>query len=176
MKVLILDIEATCSKNNFNYTQEIIEFGFCICDNITGEISDKTSILVKPEKSYITKFCTELTGITRKMINDEGVSFEQACNKLKKYKEYPWMSWSTFDLEITKRQCIQREIEYPLNDRYTDIQAIFSSKISSESGYRYRPISLRDAIYYYDLEFEGKQHRASDDAYNTAKVYSCIKK
>lgn len=69
--ILIIDLEATCWENDripHGQKVDIIEIGICELNRTTKAISNKQSIYVIPERSKINKFCTELTGITPKMI------------------------------------------------------------------------------------------------------------
>ena len=68
--VLVVDVEATCWKGATppGETSEIIEIGVCLADVATGERRERESILVKPTRSGISAFCTELTTITPEMV------------------------------------------------------------------------------------------------------------
>jgi inhibitor of KinA sporulation pathway (predicted exonuclease) len=83
---LVIDFEATCwrgrpPKGMYN---EIIEIGITGVDYRTKEIKFKDTIIVKPKFSEISAFCTELTSIDQKLIDDEGVEFEEACKILRR--------------------------------------------------------------------------------------------
>jgi len=85
-KIVVIDIEATCWEGNIpeGMSSDIIEIGVCLLDIHTGEISDNKGIMVLPERSIVSPFCTELTTITQEMLDKEGVSFKEACSILKK--------------------------------------------------------------------------------------------
>jgi len=83
--ILIIDLEATCWENDRIPTGQkvdIIEIGICELNVTTKAISKKQSIYVIPERSKINKFCTELTGITPQLIEEKGIHFEEACEKI----------------------------------------------------------------------------------------------
>ena len=90
-KIIVIDVEATCwnTAPPQGMTNDIIEFGICLLDVHSGEISDNRGILVIPERSEISDFCTELTTITPEMIRNEGISFKEACSIIKKEYEGP---------------------------------------------------------------------------------------
>ena len=69
-KIVVVDIEATCWEGKLpeGMISDIIEVGVCLLDVETGEITDNRGILVKPERSTISPFCTELTTITPELI------------------------------------------------------------------------------------------------------------
>eukprot|EP01088_Endostelium_zonatum_P009130 TRINITY_DN22328_c0_g1_i1.p1 TRINITY_DN22328_c0_g1~~TRINITY_DN22328_c0_g1_i1.p1 ORF type:complete len:253 (+),score=60.86 TRINITY_DN22328_c0_g1_i1:57-815(+) len=69
---LILDYEATCEKDKRTITQEIIEWPTCLLNAKTLEVEDEFQRYCRPTLfPQLTDFCTELTGITQKMV-DEG--------------------------------------------------------------------------------------------------------
>ncbi len=59
-EIIVVDIEATCWKGKppIGMKSEIIEVGVCTLNTQTGEILNNKGILVKPENSEISKFCT----------------------------------------------------------------------------------------------------------------------
>lgn len=79
-RFIILNVEATCDFNPTNRAAvqvtkenaEIIEVAFAVMDVDSGQVVDKQRILVKPERTPVTKFCTEITGITAKELEDAG--------------------------------------------------------------------------------------------------------
>jgi inhibitor of KinA sporulation pathway (predicted exonuclease) len=83
--ILIIDLEATCwdDRPPRGQESEIIEIGVCIMDAKTGKISQNEGILVKPQYSKVSPFCTELTSITQKMLDDEGILLEDALDILR---------------------------------------------------------------------------------------------
>ncbi|WP_338152005.1 3'-5' exonuclease [Chryseobacterium angstadtii] len=83
--ILIIDLEATCwdERPPRGQVSEIIEIGVCIMDASTGKISKNEGILIKPQYSKVSPFCTELTSITQKMLDDEGVMLEDALDILR---------------------------------------------------------------------------------------------
>ena len=87
--VLVIDLEATCWRGNppEGMYNEIIEFGIAVVDFKTKELLESESIIVKPQFSEISGFCTELTTITQEFIDEEGIYFSDACEILRtKYK------------------------------------------------------------------------------------------
>lgn len=67
---LILDFEATCEKGLEVDPQEIIEFP---CLKVSGSTLEVQSIFhkyVQPTRK-LTQFCTELTGITQEMVDNQ---------------------------------------------------------------------------------------------------------
>ena len=83
-KIIIIDLEATCWQGEVPKGQqnEIIEIGLAVLDSQTGIITKNQGILIKPQRSSVSPFCTELTTITQDLLDKNGVSFEEAIEKL----------------------------------------------------------------------------------------------
>ena len=98
-EILIVDLEATCWENDripAGQKIDIIEIGICELNRTTKAISKKQSIYVIPERSKINKFCTELTGITPQLIEEKGIYFEEACEKIKSEYHSAPLTWAGF--------------------------------------------------------------------------------
>lgn len=169
-KIIVIDIEATCWNTAApeGMTNDIIEFGICLLDVHTGEISDSKGILVIPERSEISDFCTELTTITPEMIKEEGISFKQACSIIKNDYAGPsraWASFGAYDLKHIQRQCTELGIGYPLGPSHINVKTLFAlkNKLGHEQG-------MSGALYQLGIELEGTHHRGVDDAKNIAKI------
>ena len=175
-KIIIIDIEATCWNGKIPPGQrsEIIEFGICILDIDTGEISQNEGILVKPERSTISPFCTELTTITQALLDKEGITFKEACTKLREEynpKQYVWASYGFYDIKMIKNQCKIRDIEYPMSQEHINVKELFS-KVKGIS----KKVGMKGALDMLNISLEGTHHRGVDDAKNIAKVlHWCLK-
>ncbi|MBQ4820723.1 3'-5' exonuclease [Aquimarina sp. MMG016] len=175
--IIIIDLEATCWNGPVPAGQvsEIIEIGICLLDTETGAISKNQGILVKPERSEVSPFCTELTTITQELLDKEGVSFETACEMLRtEYRgyEYTWASYGQYDLNMMKKQCSFRGIEYPLSKNHINVKELFAKT----KGLR-KKVGMKGALGILDIPLEGTHHRGVDDAKNIAKILDwCLKK
>jgi len=173
-KIIIVDIEATCwdGANPKGMESDIIEIGFCLLDVKSGEISDNKGILVKPERSTISTFCTELTTITPKMVAEDGISFKEACLLLKKQyfsSSYPWASFGAYDLKQFQKQCIAMGIGFPFGPSHINVKTLFAlkKKLGHEQG-------MAGALEMLGIPLEGTHHRGIDDAKNIAKILNWI--
>ena len=173
-KIVIVDIEATCweGKNPEGMENDIIEIGICFLDVNTGEIEDNRGILVIPERSTISPFCTELTTITPEMIENEGVTFQEALRIIKKDYDTPsrpWASYGAYDLNQFKKQCTALGRGYPFGPSHINVKTLFAlkNKLGHELG-------MDGALKYLDIHLEGTHHRGIDDAKNIAKILKCI--
>jgi inhibitor of KinA sporulation pathway (predicted exonuclease) len=173
-RILIVDIEATCwaGANPVGMENDIIEIGICLLDVQTGEISNNKGILIKPERSIVSAFCTELTTITQDMLDREGVSFKEGCAILR--KEYlsqsrAWASFGAYDLKQFQKQCTATGVGYPFGPSHINVKTLFAlkKKLAHEQG-------MAGALAMVDIPLEGTHHRGIDDANNIAKVLRWI--
>ncbi|GCE11565.1 3'-5' exonuclease [Tengunoibacter tsumagoiensis] len=171
--VLVIDIEATCWDGAVPEGQEneIIEIGICPFEVSTHTRGEKRSLLIRPERSVVSPFCTKLTTLTQEQV-DGGISFAEACNILRtEYasKERVWASWGDYDRIIIEQQCLARKIEYPFNSRHLNLKTVFALLHALP-----REIGMMAALKMAQLTPEGTHHRGDDDAWNTAALLKTI--
>ena len=171
--VLVVDIESTCwrDKPPPEQTSDIIEIGLCSLDLRTLERIEKRSILVKPERSQIGEFCTELTTITPDMVAN-GVTFAEACAILRREydaRERLFASYGDYDRRQFNRQCAAMNVAYPFGPTHLNVKnlAAIAFGWSSEGGL---PAALQEL----ELPLEGTHHRGHDDAWNIAAVLAAV--
>jgi len=169
-KIIIIDLEATCWNGPVPKGQanEIIEIGICELDTISGAITKNKGILIKPEHSTVSPFCTELTTITQELLDNEGVSFEEAIELLEQeYQpdQYTWASYGQYDLNMLKKQCSYRKISYPMGSQHINVKELFS-----EVKGLTKKVGMNGALHILDIPLEGTHHRGVDDAKNIAKI------
>lgn len=167
--LLVVDLEATCWKNRFppdGQTQDIIQIGICSVDMKPLTRHSKTSFLIRPTRSKISEYCTELTGLRAEHIKEEGVDFAHACKRIKTEfgsRRRVWASWGDYDRTALDRQCRDFDVDYPFSHRHVNIKTLFALKHGLT-----REIGLARAFEYLGLELEGRHHDGADDAWNTA--------
>ncbi len=173
-KILVFDLECTCwmGRPPAGMRQEIIEIGVCVYDRSRGEIQGRRSLIVRPSASTISEFCTKLTGLTQKVVDKEGIDLREACDILE--REYGSRSitssaWGRFDSKHLRGDCKNANIKYPLSGKHINVQRRFSLHAGSK-----HEMSVANALKHIDKIFDGQQHRAVDDAYNTAVLLSHI--
>ncbi|WP_108805208.1 3'-5' exonuclease [Aquimarina sp. Aq107] len=173
--IIIIDLEATCWNGPIPKGQihEIIEIGICLLNTETGEISENDGILIKPERSEVSPFCTELTTITQDLLDKEGISFTEACKIVRnKYQGHQrtWASYGQYDLNMMKKQCSFREIEYPLSQNHINVKELFIKTKDLQ-----KKVGMNGALEILNIPLEGTHHRGIDDAKNIAKILNwCI--
>lgn len=175
-KILIIDLEATCWDGAVpqGEVSEIIEIGICVLDTDNGAISNNKGILIKPERSTVSPFCTQLTTITSELLDKEGITFKTACNLLRTEHDayqYTWASYGAYDLIMMQSQCAVRGIDFPLSHNHINVKELFSEKkeLKKKAG-------MNDALEILNIPLEGTHHRGVDDAKNIAKILNwCLK-
>lgn len=174
-QIVVIDLEATCWEGNkppAGQEREIIEIGLCMLDVISGERLEKRSILVKPERSSVSEFCTQLTTLTQEQLMREGVSFKKACSILKKEyltEERLWASYGDYDRNKFEKQCRLYNVSYPFGPRHLNIKSLFGIFNGLP-----REIGLEKAMERLGLPMEGTHHRGHDDAWNTAAILAAL--
>ena len=169
--IIVVDIEATCwrGKPPPGQETEIIEIGICLLDVKTGRRVEKESILVYPEKSTVSEFCTELTSLEQWQV-DRGVTFRKACKILQKKfrsKQRVWASYGNFDIRQFRHQCDTRNVPYPFSTAHLNVKTLFALKYKLD-----KEIGMLRALSHLKVEIEGTHHRGIDDAWNTAFILS----
>lgn len=169
-RVLVIDVEATCWEGPPPPGQEaeIIEIGLCVLDVESGARLHRESILVQPERSEVSPFCTELTTLRPAQLLRDGVSFERACRILhRKHRagDRAWASFGDYDRRQFMRQCDERGVAYPFGETHLNVKNMFALA----QGLR-REVGLLSALKLAALEYEGTHHRGVDDAWNAASL------
>lgn len=161
----VIDVEATCWDGTPppGAVSEIIEIGLTVVDLRAGERVARHRILVRPRRSTVSAFCTELTGLTQAEV-DTGVEFAEACRLLAAEHAAgarPWASWGDYDRKQFTGQCAATGTTYPFGRRHTNAKAVFTEA----HGLRKRP-GMAQALRIAGLPLEGRHHSGEDDAWN----------
>lgn len=168
-KILVIDVEATCWEGDppEGQTNEIIEIGLCVLDVASGERSPQRAIMVKPQRSTLSAFCTQLTTITPEMLVD-GFSFAEACRLLRdEYQSHQrtWASYGDYDRLQFAKQCEEEGIPYPFGRSHINVKNLLALQLGLK-----KEVGLQRGTSLLGLPFEGTPHRGADDAWNIAAV------
>jgi inhibitor of KinA sporulation pathway (predicted exonuclease) len=169
-QVLVIDIESTCWEGGFppkGETNDIIEIGLCPLELSTGRRLEKRSILVRPERSTVGKFCTDLTTLTQEQVS-QGIAFKDACKLLEDdyhSTERLWASFGDYDRRQFEKQCRDQGVRYPFGPSHLNVKTLCSIARGLQSE-----IGLPQAMAVLRLTLEGTHHRGHDDAWNIAAV------
>ncbi len=172
-RLLVIDVESTCwlSAPPEGERAEIIEIGLCLVDVQSGARLERESILIRPERSTLSPFCTQLTTLTSEHLAN-GVSFAEACDRLRdryRVSEVPWASYGEYDRRMFETQCADWGIAYPFSAAHVNVKHL----VSLVRGLQHE-VGLIDAMRLFDLPVEGTHHRGVDDAWNTALIATTL--
>jgi inhibitor of KinA sporulation pathway (predicted exonuclease) len=168
-RVLVIDVESTCwdTRPPAGQISEIIEIGICTVDLASLERRDKQTIFVKPAQSEISQFCTELTGITARMV-EAGVSLAEACELLTTQfhsRQRLFASWGDYDRGQFQRNCRHYNLEYPFGPTHLNVKNLFALALGLS-----QELGIDGAFDRLGLTMEGAHHRGIDDAWNIAHL------
>jgi inhibitor of KinA sporulation pathway (predicted exonuclease) len=169
--IIVIDVESTCWEGAppAGQESEIIEIGICAVDVATGQRIERESILVKPERSRVSEFCTQLTTLTQEQV-DRGIPFALACSILiKQYlsKDRVWASYGDYDRRQFERQCQSRKVSYPFGATHINVKNLFAITYALP-----HEVGMAEALELLDIPLEGTHHRGGDDAWNIAGILS----
>lgn len=172
-QILVVDIEATCwaGPPPEGQESEIIEIGLCLLDVATAACTERRSILVRPERSTVSPFCTELTTLTQAEV-EEGIPLAEACHILQERylsRERIWASYGDYDRLQFEKSCARRGIPYPFGAGHINVKSLFAVLHGLP-----REVSMARAVRMLGMELEGTYHRGGDDAYNIARILAHI--
>ncbi|MDM8523674.1 3'-5' exonuclease [Desulfococcaceae bacterium HSG8] len=175
MTYIIVDFEATCCDRGTvpRNEMEIIEIGAVALDGEGPAVAGEFSEFIRPVRNpRLTRFCTELTGITQEML--EGASgFKKVLFEFKKwiwsFEKPVFCSWGEYDRVQLERDCAYHSVPYPFDYQHINIKKKFAynNELRKACG-------LGQAIRMAGLEFNGRHHRGIDDAKNMARLSEFI--
>lgn len=167
----VLDTEWTCYEDGVfpdGQSAEIIEVGITEVDLESLTIVRTLSIAVKPVKSTVSRYCTELTGWTESALNRQGVILFEACRRItQKYGGQNRLLVTDCGSEAPsmQAQCQLSNVAFPFGDEQLNVSVLFALV----TGNRKR-LGLTEMLNAVGLEFEGRLHRAGDDSKNIARL------
>ncbi len=172
-KILVVDIEATCWEYGppHGETSEIIEVGVTCLGIRDLEVGQKRSILVKPTRSKVSAFCTQLTTLRQEDLLGAG-SLGDACDILRRdcgSEGSAWASYGDYDRNMFEKCCSELSIPYPFGPHHLNIKTLFAFAAGLDLG-----VGTTEALEMLGLRFEGTLHRGSDDSWNVAQILSKI--
>ena len=165
----VVDVEATCwrGKPPPGQVSEIIEVGLTVVDTHERVRVGKHRIVVRPQRSAVSEFCTELTGLTQDEV-DGGISFADACMQLRKEHfadSRVWASWGDYDRKQFRRQCDGGDVLYPFGAAHVNVKEQFALARDWPKG-----VGMHRALEVAQLPLEGRHHCGADDAWNIAAL------
>lgn len=184
MKYIVVDLEMNPLSKVYKEEREIcnneiIEIGAVVLDENYNEIGSFKTIVKPRLNSKIETKVEKLTGITTDMVSSAPF-FEDAvgmfftwCDSIKENIQI--LQWSDSDYAQLEKEMhlkgykltVQQE---KLFTNWYDFQKEFGETLGLE-----RQLSLKKALMYAGIDFEGKEHDALFDARNTATLVTIVR-
>lgn len=170
--ILSLDLE-----HNNRETRSIIEIGVTISTPYGEEILGKSWLVRLPTGEPLNPEIEELTGITQAMLDSDGVDLQAAYDELVAlHREHDCfinvMTWGHGDMELLRSQVNAGTSGWPFGRRIIDVKTVYCAwriaHMREPTG------GLKTACRKLGIPFEGRSHRATDDARNTVKVFHTL--
>ena len=180
---LVLDFEATCEKDDNDYPHEIIEMPVVVVDSTEMKVVKKWQTYVKPVKNpKLTKFCTELTGISQEVV-DAAPVLSEAMKLLDEWlRNYfgdsfdkpdtftfatdgPWDFRDFYWHHSVKEQRAVSPEKYNYFKRWINIRELHARTFSLP-----RQKNVTKMLLDLGLVFEGRPHSGIDDASNISRI------
>ncbi len=169
---LVIDLEATTDEGGWPVAEmEIIELGASLV-NRDGRELDHFQRFVRPERRpHLTHFCRDLTRISQANI-DAAAPLAQVWAAFERWLQQfagdikAWVSWGDYDRQQLQLVWQQQGIDSLLaNLPHINLKQRFAKARKLP-----RPTGLNAALQLAGLQFVGQQHRALEDARNTARL------
>lgn len=184
MKHIVVDLEMNVLAKQYKEERalcrmEIIEIGAVVLDDEYHEIG-AFKTLVKPQyNDVINSYYEKLTGISTAMVVNAPI-FEDAlkmflswCNSINDdIQLYQWSGTDLFQIlsEMKLKNIMLNDKEMEILAGWDDFQKEFGEKLNLSNA-----ISLKNAVMYAGVDFEGAEHDALDDARNTATLLRIVR-
>lgn len=173
--VVVIDVESTCWEppeyQPFTEISEIIEIGIAVVNIDSLVIEKNDSIIVRPQRSKLSKFCTKLTTLTQEYV-DQGTTFQAAIEILRRdynTENRTFVSWGDYDRKQFQTNCKDYGVRYPFGPRHMNLKNTFALLNRLPKEY-----DLDAALKYLEMPLEGTHHRGIDDARNIAKIFIAV--
>ncbi|MCI0994740.1 exonuclease [Pseudomonas corrugata] len=173
---LVIDLEATTDEGGWPVAEmEIIEIGATLV-NRDGRELDHFQRFVRPlRRPLLTPFCRELTHITQANI-DSAAPISEVWPAFEHWlAPYHanlggWVSWGDYD----RKQLLQEWQQQQLHSVLARVPHMNLKQRFAKARRLERPLGLNGALQLAGLQFSGQQHRALEDARNTARLLPLV--
>lgn len=168
----VLDVEATCKKNNKNFVHEIIEFPVVVIDLHEGGVFGEFHTYVRPTtNSTLSAFCTQLTGITQEQV-DSAPTLEEVLAQFETWRverglvhtpeqqDFAFAADGPWDLRFfLHAECARKGIgKEPYYDKWVNVKTLFAD------FYRTRSCKIHRMLELQGMRFEGRLHSGASPA------------
>jgi inhibitor of KinA sporulation pathway (predicted exonuclease) len=169
MNYIVFDLEATCWKLRKPPPQEIIEIG-AVKISETGERISEFSAFVKPKLNpELSRFCKQLTSIEQEDI-DYARDFEDVIWDFEDWLNWPnedilLVAWGDYDQAQLGKDALLHGLDFPWLKHFLCLKVAHTKLLKLKE-----PVGVKTALELAGFQFEGTNHRAIEDARNTARI------
>jgi inhibitor of KinA sporulation pathway (predicted exonuclease) len=172
-RILVVDLEATCWQGPPppGEDHEVIEIGNAVLHVGDLHVEPGPEILVRPTRSSVSPFCTELTSITQAMLDERGLPFAEAIAALEAaqggLRAVVWASYGNYDRRVLTGECERHGVAFPLSDTHMNVK-----RLVALMGAWKRETGMLRAMRRLGLEPTpgGTHHRGNDDAVEIGRM------
>jgi inhibitor of KinA sporulation pathway (predicted exonuclease) len=175
----VLDFEATCWENSENKEQmEIIEFPSVLYKineiNGTCEFISEFAKYVKPTMNpQLTKFCTELTGITQETVNS-AETIDKVYLAHSKWIESHVPYQADFVFATCGHWDLRTQLPREIRNKNLKTKRIYKTYINVKDEFEYfykrKAGGMLGILDFLSLKLDGRHHSGIDDTKNIAKI------
>ncbi len=176
MKFAALDLELNNAPDGSTPNPKIIQIGLVIADPMQSEEEwDIRKWFIKIDEP-VYPFITELTTITDEMLAEYGVTLKQAATGINQVISAHEafvnpVTWGGGDLDTLRNQVVAAGGNLScFGRRIIDVKTLHVALEIAAKGKPDRA-GLASAMQKYKMKFEGRQHLADVDAFNTMRLY-----
>ncbi|WP_196884958.1 3'-5' exonuclease [Aureivirga sp. CE67] len=170
MKYIVFDLEATCWEKANGRKHEVIEIGAVMVNEEKEIVSEFVQFVRPGNQPILSDFCTELTSITQKDV-ENAPFFTEAIENFKKWigtetEDYVLCSWGFFDRNQLEAESKQKGLNYDWVQKHISIKHQYTDVSSAK-----RHMGMKGALAREKFSLEGTHHRGIDDARNITKIF-----
>ncbi|KQB54010.1 exonuclease [Pseudomonas endophytica] len=173
---LVIDLEATTDDGGWPLEEmEVIEIGASIVTRAGREIDHFQRFIRPQRRPLLTAFCRQLTHITQANI-DHASPTKHVWGQFERWlgqhlpKLEGWASWGDYDRKQLEQEWQQKQLNSALEHLpHTNLKQLFANARQLK-----HPLGLNSALQLAGMQFSGQQHRALEDARNTARLLPLV--
>ena len=175
---LVIDLEATTDDGGWPIEEmEVIEIGASVVTRAGREVDHFQRFIRPQRRPLLTPFCRHLTRITQANI-DAGAPLPQVWEQFERWlgqhlpKLEGWASWGDYDRKQLEQEWQQKKLDSAL----ARLPHMNLKQQFAQARQLKRALGLNSALQLAGMQFSGQQHRALEDARNTARLLPLVLK
>ena len=175
---LVIDLEATTDDGGWPREEmEVIESGASVVPRAGREVDHFQRFIRPQRRPLLTPFCRQLTRITQANI-DSGAPMTVVWEQFERWlgqhlpKLEGWASWGDYDRKQLEQEWRQKQLDSAL----LQLPHMNLKQQFAQARQLKRALGLNSALQLAGMQFNGQQHRALEDARNTARLLPLVLK